>query len=142
MASLLDLNPLGAIVDLVKTGIDKAFPDPVEAAKAKVAIEQAAAQGQLDELRTRLSTIIAEATSSDPWTSRARPSFMYVMYIMLLSAIPMGVISAISPATAAAIAIGFKAWLTAIPDNLYALFGTGYVGYAIVRSVDKKNGAA
>lgn len=142
MAGLLDVTPLGAIVDLISKGIDKAFPDPVEAAKAKVAVEQAAEQGKLAELQTQLSAIIAEANSSDPWTSRARPSFMYVMYIMLLSAIPMGVIAAISPATATAIAAGFKAWLAAIPDSLYALFGTGYVGYAVVRSYDKKNGAS
>ena len=37
-----------------------------------------------------MSAIVAEANSSDPWTSRARPSFLYLIYVLLLFAVPMG----------------------------------------------------
>jgi hypothetical protein len=37
---------------------------------------------------------LAEAQSADPWTSRARPNFLYVMYILLPTALPTGVLSA------------------------------------------------
>jgi phosphotransferase system glucose/maltose/N-acetylglucosamine-specific IIC component len=90
------------------------------------------------ELETRMSAILAEANSKDPWTSRARPSFMYVIYVCILAGIPMGVLHAFYPAIAVGVAEGFKAWLQAIPDTLYTLFGVGYVGYSAARTVDKR----
>jgi hypothetical protein len=84
-----------------------------------------------------MSAIVAEAQSSDPWTSRARPSFLYVMYALLLWSIPMGLIAAVRPDAAAAIAHGMTAYLNAIPEPLYALFGTGYLGYTVAREWGK-----
>ena len=89
-----------------------------------------------------MSVMLAEASSSDKWTSRARPSFLYVVYIMLLAGIPMGIVSAWSPTTAVDIATGFKAWLAAIPDSLYLMFGTVMTGYGIQRSWEKVKGKA
>ena len=57
-------------------------------------------------LETQLQAIVAEASSADPWTSRARPNFLYVMYILLLTALPMGVLSAFHPMAARDIAAG------------------------------------
>ena len=124
------------IFDIVKLGVgllDKIIPDPVEREKAKVALIQAQANNELRAVEQQLSAIIAEAQSSDPWTSRARPGFLWTMYILILSAIPMGVIHAYSPETASAISTGFKDWLTAIPDNFVTLFGIGYLGYTGAR---------
>ena len=86
----------------------------------------------------RLNIVIAESQSTDKWTSRGRPMFLYVMYIMLLSAIPMGVIYAVNPVFAGNIVVGFGNWLRAIPESLYALFGAGYLGYGAFRTYDKK----
>ena len=63
----------------------------------------------------------------------ARPSFLYVMYTMLLWAIPMGLIAAVQPEAAANIARGMNAYLNGLPEPLYALFGTGYLGYTVAR---------
>jgi phosphotransferase system glucose/maltose/N-acetylglucosamine-specific IIC component len=65
---------------------------------------------------------------------------MYVIYILILMAIPMGFLSAFSPHTATAVAEGFKMWLQAIPDSLYTLFGVGYLGYTGARSLEKVKG--
>jgi hypothetical protein len=70
----------------------------------------------------------------DPWTRRARPGFLYVMYALLLWAIPVGLLAALSPGAAAAIARATAAYLHAIPEPLYALFGTGYLGYTLART--------
>ena len=67
--------------------------------------------------------------------------FLYVIYIMLLSSIPMGIIYAINPAISANIVTGFQAWLKAIPNELYALFGAGYLGYGTFRTIGKVKGA-
>jgi len=135
-------DPATAVIDLGHSIIDKIWPDPVEAAKAKLALAQAERAGDLEEVKTSMSVMLAEASSSDPWTSRARPSFLYVVYLMLLMGIPMGFVSAYSMETATAVAAGFKAWLTAIPDSLYVLFGTVMTGYGIQRSIEKVKGKA
>ena len=130
-----------AVPKLIEIGgsiIDKLIPDPEAAAKAKLDLMVLQQNGDLKELETRMSAILAEANSSDPWTSRARPSFMYVFYVLILAAIPMGVVHAFDPELAVSIAAGFKAWLDSIPSEMWTLFGVGYVGYAAARSYDKK----
>ena len=110
--------------------------EPINAEKAaELAIKAQELETKLEE--TRIGVMVAEASSQDKWTSRARPSFMYVMYIMILSSIPMGVVYAFAPESAQGIMTGLQLWLKAIPDSLYALFGAGYVGYSAARTVDK-----
>ncbi|WP_294234239.1 3TM-type holin [uncultured Sphingomonas sp.] len=75
---------------------------------------------------------------SDVWTRRARPSFLYVMYALLLWSIPMGVLAGWRPAMAAAMIRGMGSYLAAIPEPLYALFGTGYLGYTAAREWGKR----
>lgn len=133
------MDPISALLNIGSTIIDKLFPDPVKRDEAKLQLAKLQQDGELKALETRMSAIIAEAKSTDKWTSRARPSFLYVIYIMILSALPMGVLFAFEPAVAHNIAEGMQAWLKAIPEPLYALFGAGYLGYSASRSYDKKN---
>ncbi len=83
---------------------------------------------------------LIEERSPDRWTSRARPTFLYVMYALLLWAIPVGVVAAVSPGVAQAMAIATAAYLGAIPEPLYALFATGYLGYTVARQWGKVRG--
>lgn len=76
----------------------------------------------------------------DVWTRRARPAFLYVIYALLLWSIPMGLIAGIDPDMAAAITTGMRAYLNALPEPLYALFGTGYLGYTAARAWGKAKG--
>jgi hypothetical protein len=92
------------------------------------------------ECAMSVSTISIEAQSPDPWTSRARPTFLYVMYLLLLWALPMGLIAAVRPEAARDIAAGMNAYLAGIPEPLYALFGTGYLGYTAARQWGKIRG--
>jgi hypothetical protein len=132
-------DPMTAALDLGGKVLDKIFPDPVEREKAKLELIKAQQEGKFKEIETQMSAILAEAKSADPWTSRARPSFLYVMYIMILAAIPMGILSVFNPEAAVQVANGMKAWLAAIPNELYAVFGVGYTGYTVARSAwDKK----
>lgn len=119
----------------------EAFTGDISAEK-KAEITLKAQQLEQELEKAKLQVMISEASSSDPWTSRARPAFMYVIYIMLLAAIPMGIVYAVSPATSQNIVTGFGAWLKAIPGDLYALFGAGYLGYGAFRTYDKSKGVA
>lgn len=135
------LDPISAVLDVGGKILDKIFPDKNEALKAKTQLMGMQQAGELDELKAVLEVFVAEAKSSDPWTSRARPSFFYVMYIMILFGIPMGVLSVFNPQAAIQIATGLKAWLAAIPDTLWAVFGAGFSVYTVTRSVyDKRTG--
>jgi hypothetical protein len=122
--------------------IDRLFPDPEQKAKAQLELMRLTQDGELKELELSMSAIVAEAKSADPWTSRARPTFLYVVYVMILASIPMGILSAFKPDLAVSIAKGMQAWLSSIPDGLWATFGIGYSGYSIARSWDKKSTAA
>jgi hypothetical protein len=81
-----------------------------------------------------------EDTSEDRFASRARPAFLYVMYALLLGAFPMAVVAAVQPQVAATMTGAIGAYLAAIPEPLYALFGTGYLGYTVVREWGKAQG--
>lgn len=130
-------NIIGPIAGL----IDKIIPDPKARDAAKLELIKLQGSLEMESLRTQLSAVLAEAQSPDPWTSRARPSFLYVMYAMILWAIPMGLIAAVRPEAAAQIASGMNAYLNGLPEPLYALFGTGYLGYTFARQWGKGRGS-
>ena len=133
--ALLDslIGPLVAI-------IDKIIPDKEARAKAKLELLRLEGTQEMQLIEARLQAIVAEANSADPWTSRARPSFLYVMYVMILWALPMGVLAAFNPAAARDIASGMNAYLGGLPEPLFALFGTGYLGYTAARQWGKVKG--
>lgn len=122
--------------------LDKIIPDPRQREEAKLNLLKVENQQALEEIKTQMTAILAEAQSADPWTSRARPAFLYVVYIMLLAAIPMGIVHALAPTTAADITVGFKAWLAAIPESIIQLFGVVMLGYIGGRSWEKVRGAS
>jgi Holin of 3TMs, for gene-transfer release len=132
---------LEALIGPVAALIDKVIPDKAQRDKAKLELLHLQGTQELAEIQARLSAIVAEANSHDPWTSRARPSFLYVIYILLLWALPMGILAAFSPEKAKEIAEGMNAYLSGLPEPLYALFGTGYLGYTAARQWGKIAGS-
>ncbi len=131
---------LETLVGPIASIIDKIIPDKEARAKAKLALLELEGTQELRQIEARLSAIVTEAQSPDPWTSRARPSFLYVMYVMLLFALPVGVLSLFAPDAAGKIAGSMTAYLRGLPDELYALFGTGYLGYTAARQWGKVKG--
>ncbi len=133
--SFLDavIGPIGAL-------LDKIIPDPKARDQAKLQLLQLQGTQDMEAIKAQLSAILAEAQSADPWTSRARPSFLYVMYILILWALPMGLIAAFRPGLASGISNGMNGYLSGIPDSLWALFGTGYLGYTAARQWGKVKG--
>lgn len=136
------MNPLllAPLSELIKTVVGRVWPDPADQARAQLELAKLTQSGELTVMTNQMSAILAEANSADPWTSRARPSFLYVMYVMILAGIPMGVLYAFYPAVALGIAAGLKAWLGAIPEEMWWLFGVGYTGYTGSRMFEKVKG--
>ena len=138
----MDPMTIGGLFSIGGKLIDKLFPDPEQKAKAQIELLKMQQDGELDQIKTQLSAIMAEAQSADPWTSRARPSFLYVVYVLLLWSIPMGVLTVFRPEAATSFTAGFQAWMAAIPDSILTLFGTVMTGYVLGRSWEKVRGAA
>ncbi len=126
------------LIGVAKELITRFIPDKAQQAQAEQELAVMQQNGDLQAMATSMSAILAEAQSEDKWTSRARPSFLYVVYIIILSALPMGVLHAFNPELAASIGEGFRLWLAAIPEPMWTLFGVGYLGYAGARSWDKR----
>lgn len=120
--------------------LDKIIPDKQARAQAQLELARLEGTQEMELIEARLQAIVAEANSADPWTSRARPSFLYVMYVLILTALPMGLLSAFNPSAASDIATGMNAYLAGLPEPLYALFGTGYLGYTAARQWGKVKG--
>jgi len=131
---------LEAIVGPISKLLDKIIPDPEARDRAKLELIKLQGDQEMQAIGVQMQAIIAEAQSPDPWTSRARPSFLYMMYTLILWSIPMGLIAAADPRMAAGIAGGMTAYLRGIPEELYALFGTGYLGYTAARTWGKTKG--
>jgi len=108
----------------------------------KAELLQRAADADAAITQITANVALAEAQSADKWTSRARPAFLYVVYIFILAAFPMGVLMAFFPSEAKGITAGVKAWLDSIPGDMWALFGAGYLGYGAFRSYDKTRGTS
>ena len=131
---------LESLIGPIASLIDKLIPDKEARARAKLELLRLEGTQELETVKARLSAVLAEAESPDPWTSRARPAFLYVIYTLILWALPMGVLAAFSPGTAKDIADGMNAYLSGLPEPLYALFGTGYLGYTAARQWGKVKG--
>ena len=138
----MDPTTIGGILSVGSKLIDKLFTSPEDKARAKLELMRLEQEGNLKEIEVQLSAIMAEANSKDPWTSRARPSFLYVVYLLLLWSIPMGILTIFNPQAATDFTAGFKAWLDAIPQEIITLFGTVMLGYIGGRSWEKVRGAA
>lgn len=134
------MSLIDAVIGPVAKLLDRIIPDPEARDRAKLELLKVQGSQEMLAVEAQMKAIVAEANSADPWTSRARPSFLYVMYALLLWSIPMGLIAAVNPGMAQGIARGMTSYLAGIPEELYALFGTGYLGYTAARAWGKSKG--
>ena len=78
----------------------------------------------------------AEIKSEDSYIRRARPTFLYMGYILI--ALDLGILS-----IANAISAGFGGPaipFAVLPREFYALFTIAFTGYTVARSTDKRDG--
>lgn len=136
MAALLGL------ANVIAPLLDKLIPDKAAASKAKFELAQLEQQGELEAAKVQLSAILAEAQSADKWTSRARPSFLYVMYaFILMHGLVLPLLAAFFDLPLASVYASMKNGLEAIPEGMWWTFATGYLGYTTARQIGKIKGA-
>jgi hypothetical protein len=133
----------GGLLELGGTLIKRLIPDKEAAAKAQLELALMQQNGELQELQTRMSAILAEANSADPWTSRARPSFMYVFYfVIIVLTFIAPLVGIFSPDAMAQFYANVASGFDAIPEELWWTFTVGYLGYSGARTFEKRKGLA
>ncbi|HAO25014.1 MAG TPA: hypothetical protein DCQ49_07950 [Methylophaga sp.] len=133
----------GSLLDIGGKLIDKLIPDPEAKAKAQQELLAMQQRGEMAELETRMAAIMAEANSADPWTSRARPSFLYVFYFILISLVIIApFVGVFFPVEMQQFYENVSAGFKAIPEELWWTFTTGFVGYGGMRTYEKAKGVA
>ncbi len=131
---------IGTLAKDIRTAITG--KEPIDASKAaEIALKVQELEASLET--ARMQVMLAEASSSDKWTSRARPAYMYVFYTIILT---LGVIAPVFgvffPAQMKIFFENVGAGFRAIPDIAWEVFCVGYLGYTGLRSFDKwKTGA-
>jgi len=136
----MDLSVFAALGETI---LDRVIPDPAQRAQAKLELLKAQQAGEFRELDARMSAITAEAAAADPWTSRARPTFLYVFYVLILSLVLAApLVGVVWPDQMRVFFANVAAGFAAIPDELWMTFAAGYLGYTGFRSFEKVKGAA
>lgn len=130
--------PVAAALPLLGDILRRVLPDKEAQDRAAAELARMVQDGELKSTELQLSAILAEAQSEDPWTSRARPTFLYVMYSLILLCFGAGIIGIWFPDHVTTAAQNFANLLGALPQELWWLFGTGYLGYTGARSFDKR----
>ena len=124
---------VSSVVDSVAKTVDRFVTTDDERAKIKMELRRIEAREKEKLLIATHSVIKAEAKSDDPWVRRARPTFLYVMYFILVFNFILVPI----------LHMGVELWGAtpftplAIPDELYWLFGSCMLGYTGARTWDK-----
>ena len=112
-------------------GVFKADPTVVIEKKAELEKIQLELQGKLQdaltsEIQAASANIRADATSGDRFTQRARPSFMYIVEVILVCNYILFPLLSRPPLD--------------LPEPLFWLFGSAILGYTGARSWEKYAG--
>lgn len=121
---------LGGVADIV----DRFVQTPEEKAKALIELRQLEVREIEAVVSAASSAITVEAGSNDPWVRRSRPTFLYIMYAVLVwNFILLPIVQLLTTQPLAPIVL---------PNDLYYLFGAGYLGYVGARTWDKTKGGS
>ena len=126
--------------DILKVGekvIDKVVPD----ADLKQQYKAQLLSLEQSELENSFKNIQLEITSEDKYVKRARPTFLYIIYLYLISCIPFSIAFFKNPDTGKNILNIMQIYFTSLPTELWTTFVIGYLGYSGLRTYEKYKNA-
>ena len=124
----MGINPLDSVFNFGSNLLDKFFPDKDEANKAKLALMQMKASGELAQLQTSAGIVTAEANSEHWLAANWRPITMLTfVFIIANNYIIYPYLSLFFT----------EAPILEIPPDMWALLKIGLGGYVVGRSVEK-----
>lgn len=131
------MNPLALILDLGNTIIQRVFPDPAQAASAKLELMKLQQSGELAQITGQLEINKVEAASSSIFVAGWRPFIgwvcgMALAYQYLVRPLAIGIAAAMGHPLPA---------LPGLDDNLWQLL-LGMLGMGGLRTFEKTQGVA
>ena len=133
----MSLDPISAALDLGTTLINKLFPDPAQAADAKLKLLELQQSGELAVMTAQTDINKEEAKNASLFVSGWRPAIGWVcalalFYQYLLKPLAIGILPS----------LGFTVPpLPGLDDNLWQLM-MGMLGMGGLRTFEKINGVA
>jgi len=128
----------GGVADLFKSVVEEFHLPPEKAAEIQLQLQTLQAQAdQADkDLELKLNDIAgqnirSDTSSGDAFVRRARPAFLWIMTLALGFNIFLPLVNHFFGGTMQPINID---------SGLYGLFSSGYLGYTIARTYEKKTG--
>lgn len=118
---------IGGLLGIGSRLVDRLFPDPEEAARAKARLLELEQQGQLEELRAAVETV-AKELSGNSLQRNWRPVLMLSVVAILVNNY------LIAPYLTL---FGFPALTLDLPEKLWNLLTLGVSGYVVGRSGEK-----
>ena len=115
--------------------------EPIDGTKAaELALKVQELECNIEQ--ARISIMVAEAYSADKWTSRARPGFLYLFYlVVVVLALGAPFVGIFFPAQMSQFYVNVKAGFEAVPEAMWWTFTTGYLGYVGARQYGKIRGS-
>ncbi len=95
------------------------FPSRPSGEQAKLTLLQAEGQQALQEMQVTLIAILAEANAADPWISRARCTFLYVIYCIILLCVVGSIIGIQWPQQVFQAVKNLNKLLGTVPESLW-----------------------
>lgn len=131
------LDPISALLEIGNTVIQRIFPDPAQAAQAKLELFKLQQSGELAQITGQLDINKAEAASGNWFTSSWRPAIGWVcataLFFQYVARPLLQWYGAVSGHQLPA--------LPGIDDNLWQLM-LGMLGLGGLRTFEKVNGVA
>lgn len=133
------VSGLGVLAKSIREAITgEAILDPNK--KAELLLKTQELEATLET--TRLSIMVAEASSMDKWTSRARPGFLYLFYlVVVVLTIIAPFIGVFFPNGMTAFYVNVSSGFGAVPEAMWWTFTSGYLGYTAARQYGKVRGS-
>ena len=133
----MSLDPISAALDFGTTLINKLFPDPAQAADAKLKLLELQQSGELAVMTAQTDINKEEAQNASLFVSGWRPAIGWVcalalFYQYLLKPLAMGILPSFGFVVPA---------LPGLDDNLWQLM-MGMLGMGGLRTFEKINGVA
>lgn len=129
------------LFDVARNLINKLVQDPAANAEMQLKLMELDANNELAMLQQQMAAIVAEANSSDPWTSRARPSFMYLFYaIVIFMVVVAPLVGVFFPDKMDLLFMNVNKGFSAIPEPMWWTFTAGFLGYSGSKSLEAIKG--
>lgn len=139
----MDITGLGSIFDFASKVVERIFPNPTDAANAKIELFKLQQSGDLAKLASETSLVQGqleinkvEAASESIFVSGGRPFVIWVGGVSLAYA------AILEPLLRfiAAVSFGYTGSFPAIDTTITLQILGGLLGIGYMRSMDKKNG--